>query len=249
MPWLAARLSESSIALLERTQNKALRIITGQLKSSPVEALRLEASVLSYETHLHRNILKSHEKAKRLPESHPRHIALCSAASPRNKRQSWASKGKKLEQLLPPEASDRLPIEFTREPPWERRPHPFIKPYLEGISSKSEDQSSIRVAAEKAISAWNSDLTIYTDGSAVAGCNQGGAGAVVHIHDSPPVYETLQSKGAAFTSSFEEEGAALLLALDWIDDNCIASSRPLIITDSQSLCLALQGFDPDIAPI
>ena len=91
-PWL----SESSIALLERTQNKALRIITGQLKSSPVEALRLEASVLSYETHMQRNILKSHEKAKRLPECHPRHIAMRAAVPPRNKRQSWASKGKKL---------------------------------------------------------------------------------------------------------------------------------------------------------
>ena len=40
-----------------------------------------------------------------------------------------------------------------------------------------------------------------------------------------------------------------MLALDWIEDNCIASSRPLIITDSQSLCLAIRGFDPDLAPI
>ena len=125
-PWL----SESSIALLERTQNKALRIITGQLKSSPVEALRLEASVLSYETHMQRNILKSHEKAKRLPECHPRHIAMRAKSTLRNKRQIRASKSKKLEQLLPPEASDHLPIEFTREPPWEHRLYPFIKPYL-----------------------------------------------------------------------------------------------------------------------
>ena len=117
------------------------------------------------------------------------------------------------------------------------------------LSNKSEDPVKIRTAAEKAIAAWNSDLTIYTDGSAVAGCRQGGAGAVVHIHDDPPVFETLRSKGAAFTSSFEEEGAALALAIDWIDDNCIPSSRPLIITDSQSLCKALLGFESDIAPL
>ena len=97
-PWL----SETSIGVLERTQNKALRMMTGQLKSSPVEALRLESGIPSYETHMRRNILKSREKAQRLPEDHPRYIALKSAVPPRNTRQSWARKGKELECLLPP---------------------------------------------------------------------------------------------------------------------------------------------------
>ena len=108
-PWL----SPTSVAVLERTQNKALRIITGQLKSSPVEALRLESTIIGYETHMLRDICyethKSREKAMRLPANHPRHVALSNAVPPRNKRQSWASKGKMLEDLLPPEASDLLP--------------------------------------------------------------------------------------------------------------------------------------------
>ena len=54
-PWL----SESNIGILERVQNKALRAITGQLGSSPVEALRLEAQVPSYETHMNQAALKS----------------------------------------------------------------------------------------------------------------------------------------------------------------------------------------------
>ena len=117
-PWL----SPTSVAVLERTQNKALQIITGQLKSSPVEALRLESSIIGYETHMRRNILKSREKAMRLPANHPRQVALCNTVPPRNKRQSWASKGGMLEDLLPPDASDRLPIRISREPPWERSP-------------------------------------------------------------------------------------------------------------------------------
>ena len=244
-PWLSA----SSISTLERTQNKALRVMTGQLKSTPVEALRLESSIPSYETHIKRNILKSHERAKRLPEDHPSNIALKSAIPSKNLRQSWARKGKELEAFLPPEAANREPITITRTPPWESRPQPHIQPFLKGITNKSDDQNVIRAAAETAISEWNSDLTIYTDGSAVAGCSHGGAGAVVHIHDDPPRYETLKSKGAAFTSSFEEECAALILAIDWINDNCVASSRPLIITDSQSLCRALIGYDKNTAPI
>ena len=35
----------------------------------------------------------------------------------------------------------------------------------------------------------------------------------MHIHDDPPRFEILRAKGADFTSSFEEEGAALLLAI------------------------------------
>ena len=87
---------------------------------------------------------------------------------------------------------------------------------LEGISSKADDPNVIRAAAEAAISRWDSDLTIFTDGSAVKGSLQGGAAAVVRISDDPPRYESILARGAAFTSSFEEEKAALELASSWI---------------------------------
>ena len=104
----------------------------------------------------------------------------------------------------------------------------------------------IRSPATNAINKWDSDLTIFTDGSAVEGCKQGGAAAVVKIDDDPPRQETAMAKGAPFTSSFEEECQALELAIIWIQENCNANSRPLIITDSQSLCKALVGFDPSV---
>ena len=65
-------------------------------------------------------------------------------------------------------------------------------------------------------------------------------------HTNPPISETLMAKGAPFTSSFEEECTALELALQWIKDNCNSSSRPLIVTDSQSMCRALVGFDNSV---
>ena len=72
---------------------------------------------------------------------------------------------------------------------------------------------------------------------------------MVQIHDDPPRFESILARGAAFTSSFEEECAAMDLAIEWIADNCIPSSRPLIVTDSQSLCKALVGCDPAINPL
>ena len=56
-----------------------------------------------------------------------------------------------------------------------------IFPELEGISSKDDDLTRIRTAATDAINKWGSDLTIFTDGSAVEGCKQGIAAAGVQI--------------------------------------------------------------------
>ena len=69
---------------------------------------------------------------------------------------------------------------------------------------------------------------------------------MVKIHHTNTISETLMAKGAPFTSSFEEECTALELALQWIKDNCNSSSRPLIVTDSQSMCRALVGFDVSV---
>ena len=60
-PWL----SETNLTNLDRLQNRSLRLITGQLVSTPLEALRLEADVQSYSTCSKRLILKANEKARR----------------------------------------------------------------------------------------------------------------------------------------------------------------------------------------
>ena len=243
-PWL----SKTNIKVLEATQNKALRTITGQLKGSPVEALRYETGVESYKTRIKRTTLRSVEQAKRLPPTHPRAVALAQAVTPRNARRSWARRGNHLSsKFIPPEGGNRAPIILHSKPPWEQMSRISIFPHLEGVSNKNDNPEVIRAAAITAISKWNSDLTIFTDGSAVDGCKQGGAAAVIHISDDPPRSETSLAKGAPFTSSFEEECTALELAVAWIQDNCNSSSRPLIITDSQSLCKALSGHDSAVS--
>ena len=50
--------------------------MTGQLRSSPVEALRLETGVLSYDSKIQKNTLESIELANRLLNKYPHNIAL-----------------------------------------------------------------------------------------------------------------------------------------------------------------------------
>ena len=78
--------------------------------------------------------------------------------------------------------------------------------------------------------------------------SKGGAAAII-CHGSPErlsVIETLQCKGAFFTSSYDEEVRAMGLALDWIERNITNRSRVCIVTDSQSLCQAIPGDDPEL---
>ena len=65
-PWLSA----TNIKIIQSTQNKALRIFTGQLRSSTTEALRLGTGVETYEIRIKRTTLKSSKLARRLPAEH-----------------------------------------------------------------------------------------------------------------------------------------------------------------------------------
>ncbi len=58
-PWLSA----SRLEQLERCQNRALRVITGQLQTIPVETLRREAGVCSMMTLMRQQTAIAYEKA------------------------------------------------------------------------------------------------------------------------------------------------------------------------------------------
>ncbi len=88
-------------------------------------------------------------------------------------------------------------------------------------------------------------LTIYTDGSASAGTKDGGAGVIVTRGDpaAPTILHPSHLRGAAFTSSFAEEAAAMQVAMEWATTNHPESSLT-ICTDSQSLLKAIESRSP-----
>ncbi len=80
-PWAAP----SRIEQLERCQNKALRVVTGQLKSTPVETLRRGAGICGIATASKRATALAYEKAHRLPLDHPRRQILAASSRRRLK--------------------------------------------------------------------------------------------------------------------------------------------------------------------
>ena len=120
---------------------------------------------------------------------------------------------------------------------------------MPGITDRGDPGPVKRAATLARLNSFNADLTVYTDGSATAGCTMGGAAAVVTrgIAENPVVLKELKMKGAAFTSSYEEELSAATMAIEWIataevDEFCTI----VMATDSQSLCAALSGVSNEV---
>ena len=84
-PWAAA----STIGVLDKAQNRGLRLITGQFSSTPIDALRLEAGFQSADCYARREALLAWEKSIRLPQAHPRSTLALSRVRHRLLRPSW----------------------------------------------------------------------------------------------------------------------------------------------------------------
>ena len=121
-----------------------------------------------------------------------------------------------------------------------------IHPNLPGILSKHEDPAKILSAAYDRIIELNSQITIYTDGSAAGGMTMGGSAAVITRGDpiNPEEIEVLKHKGAFYTCSFDEENDAVVLAMGWLEKNLPLTAS--IVTDSKSLCDGLKDIKPDL---
>ena len=102
--------AKSHLKKLKRAQNKALRLVTGQYVATPVEALRQECGLTSFETDMMRTIARSAEKAERLPADHPRKLAFIDNNRRRLCRDNWRSMAKDLQRQLPMEMKDRVAI-------------------------------------------------------------------------------------------------------------------------------------------
>ena len=87
------------------------------------------------------------------------------------------------------------------------------------------------------------DLTVYTDGSASSRTADGGFAIVVTQGqaEQPTVIGTVRERGRNFTSSFKEEHAATITAIQWLATDNLPDPTALLCTDSKLLCDTLLG--------
>ena len=215
----------------------------------------MEADIQNYQTCSNRLILKASEKALRSTDDHPKRVALATNIPQRLQSHcSFCRKANELSTLLQPEHEHRQNINHFSSAPWqlnascERR----ISTTVPGITGRADDMDQKRQCSLTAIASYQADYTICTDGPASRGTRNGSAAAVVTRGSptQPEVVTILKTKGRTFTSSYEEEAAAMESALP---STSINANHPLnsilFCTDSKSSCEALISSNPRISSI
>lgn len=243
-------LSGAQIKRLQVAQNPCLRIITTTAAGAPVPALHYETSIPTVAQTIQMNCLKSFEKAVRMDLEHPRFIAATSSSSFRLKSLRGFTEAARDLYLKKPhlDSYGRAPLCLSSVPLWRRGIKPnIVFPNLHGIKGRGDSAEEIRLAALKRSREINAVYNIYTDGYASAGTSYGGAGVVITTGDPscPTVVDSIETQGALFTCSYEEEKRALEMAIVWIQNHPECVNQTIaIFTDSQSLCMALLGSSP-----
>ena len=196
-------------------------------------------------------ILKANEKALRSTDDHLKRIALNVNIPQRlQSRSSFPRKAEELSTLLPPDLQHRQNITHFPSPPWQQSPSNegrIATCHVPGITGRANYNNLKRQCSLSTIASYQADYAIYTDGSASRATRSGGAAAVVTRGSplQPDVVTTIKTKGLTFTSSYEEEAAAMESALSWTLTNANHHSiTRLFCTYSKSLCEALISSHP-----
>ena len=139
-PWL----SDTNLSYLDHFQNCSLQLITGQLISTPLEALPLEANVQSYPTCSKCLILKAIENAWRSTYNHPKCIALdVSILQCLQNHSSFCQKAEACSTHLPPDLQHRQSIIYFPSPPWQQSSSQegWIATFFPGITGWADDSN------------------------------------------------------------------------------------------------------------
>ena len=114
-PWL----SNTSITSLDRLRNQALRLITEQLVSTPLEALCLKSGVQSYYTESKSMTVWGREKYLHTTADHPKGLVLQNDIPQRiSTCSSFCRKAIELSTILPEEISHRQVVNLFPSPRW-----------------------------------------------------------------------------------------------------------------------------------
>ena len=234
--------SATSLEALEVAQRQACRTITGCVKSTPVGALTREADLIPFEFRRRLLAAVAVEKHSRNIPGDPVQRLLRPESRPRCRlkhERGWAKTG--LETSAEAGLGDlpREPLLVTTSiKPWETAPPTVhIHTGLARAVPRDAPPEEKRRAAEETLSQLPpADVTVFTDGSAAAGTENGGAGVVIWSGGREEA--RVQTAAGRFTTSYIAELHALNEACKYLEGITYPASDRIrgvrICSDSQS---------------
>lgn len=241
--WATA--APSNTARLEKVQNASMRLITGGLKTTPINTLQTATGLLSLDTRRQEKVLIQQEKLKRIP-THPANKQLQELTQNRLKRKSFNHLAKGLtrrhREVLPKNPEEREPLQDTEE--WNiQQDRVLYATEVPGVTKKGDqpDHMLKTLTLEMLHTTYSaSDWTrVYTDGSADAAIRNGGSGFFVKHPDGNTASRSLPAGG--LSTNYRAELTALRTAAEMICQDQPRPQNVVFLIDCRSVIQRLQS--------
>ena len=236
--------AKSNFERVSKVQNQATRIITGAMKSTPIQELETITGLQSLEDRRNTKLLTQAAKFKRLP-GHPMKERLSQPTKGRLKRESFIHQSRKLERQHQ-DILDHDPKEIPlclAVPAWTDGTPPLIQCSIPGIGPKDSQSGPERkshtlehLQTHYPKQSWTH---VYTDGSAEEAVRCGGAG--VYIQYPGGREDRLCLATGLYSTNYRAEAEAMKTAAAHIEASTHASHNVVFLTDALSILQALQS--------
>ena len=238
--WMTA--AQSHQQTLQKVQNQALRIITGSMRSTPVEKMEATTGIPPLKKRWNCKALLHYAKAEST-ENHIMHQRTTQPSSGRLKRSSFISDTRMLQRSL----QERLPeVEVTPPdcgpPPWINKLQDItIHTTVPNLTTKDEHSDVSKRALTLAMledrypqEAW---IRAFTDGSATNAVWRGGAGVYITFPDGQRQCQAIST--GLHCTNYRAEVEALIHAANTIKDVAHPNSQVVFLTDAKSVLDAI----------
>nr|KAG5706601.1 hypothetical protein BaRGS_005671 [Batillaria attramentaria] len=230
---------------LDRVQNQALRLITGAMRTTPIQAMERTTGIQPLDERRKTKILLQAEKF-RCQDKHPMKQRVEGLTKNRLKRSSFVHQSKKLARAY----TSHLPTKtlaptLHRSKPWESNDNLklTISTSVPHVTSGDTQSESVKCALTKALidekypgEAW---VQVYTDGSATQAVSNGGAGVFIRYPDGQT--ESVAVPTGKHCSNYSAEVKALQAAASVIQTAGSEYHQFVFLTDARSVLEALSN--------
>ena len=237
--------STSNTTALDKTQNQALRLICGGMRSTPTAACEIEADIEPMDLRRTRALVETVERFKRQDKDHPNRKVVDNWKEMRRlQRCSPMDKVKEQEPVenLPQNRKEENKCPYP--PPWVDIRQPTINTsLLDPEVNKQTIPTILKSCALETINHYPSSAThIYTDGSAFKATKLAGYGVFVRYPDESE--ETLSDSCGNNCSNYEAELMAITAGVELLHQEFELTKRKpsdiVIFSDSSSALDALK---------
>ena len=238
--WTAAQTHQNA---LEKTQNQALRIITGAMRSTPIQKMQEVTGIPPLKKRWEAKALTQFTKIKAM-EGHPMHERIGKLESGRLKRTSFTAKSKVLLRKFDNVPQDVSPINQAGKPPnWKKKPSNIIintsVPDLNSREDTSKEvQKSLTMEMIEETYPKESWTHIYTDGSAVNAIQNGGAGVSIQENE---ISLALAIPIGTRCTNYKAEVEAITIAAKTMNQNTNLDGSIVFFTDALSVLKTLES--------